>query len=499
MKKLVSVILGSIFILVGSSCAAGGDSSPSASENAVIPDGYTRVDIDDEAKRYKFEGIGAQMDQCLFSGSYVGLDGIDANITDQDVAVWEERLEYKKIYVTRMCIITDWYELENDNDDPEVLNEDGFNWNTVKMQCVYKVLDLCKKHDIRMNLSWYGIYPASWNALNRDGEAPGWLDLPADDAEFAESVYAALKHLTEMGYGSVINEISFYPEPSTEYVRSGGFRRMIEAVDAKLTKEGIREAYCLSGPAEVSDYEIFEEVFESVGDLFDRYTGSFYKLRNSNDNATMKMGMKPFAELADTAGKAYGVSEFGSNETTNPPSAAAQMDTDTYRRAMYVARFAINALDSGFTYMSYWVLGNSYYDGTMMDLGLWKYKNKNWELRPQYYTYSLITRYTDRNSSIYGTDLNEFGNVCMVALQNEGGKWTYLLANSGATQEKLSVVNANFSSGSMDKYEVTENSIPMDGQTLGIDKSNTVSVENGALNLIIRPNSVMVLTNIAAE
>ena len=94
---------------------------------------------------------------------------------------------------------------------------------------------------------------------------------------------------------------------------------MIEAVDAKLTKEGIREAYCLSGPAEVSDYEIFEEVFESVGDLFDRYTGSFYKLRNSNDNATMKMGMKPFAELADTAGKAYGVSEFGSNETTNPP------------------------------------------------------------------------------------------------------------------------------------------------------------------------------------
>lgn len=90
--------------------------------------------------------------------------------------------------------------------------------------------------------------------------------------------------------------------------------------------------------------------------------------------------MKPFAELADTAGKAYGVSEFGSNETTNPPSAAAQMDTDTYRRAMYVARFAINALDSGFTYMSYWVLGNSYYDGTMMDLGLWKYKNKNWEL-----------------------------------------------------------------------------------------------------------------------
>ena len=331
--------------------------------------------------------------------------------------------------------------------------------------------------------------------MNKD-QATGWVDFPADNDEFAESVYAALKHLDEMGYGSVINEISFYPEPNPEYVRSGGYRKMIEAVDAKLTREGIRQNYCLSGPAEVSDYTIFEEVFESIGDLFDRYTGSFYKLRNSNDNAIMKMGMKPFADLADTAGKCYGVSEFGSDEMTNPPSAAAQLDTDTYRRAMYVARFLINALDSGFTYVNYWILGNCYYDGTMMDLGLWKYKDEDWAARPQYYTYSLITRYTDRNSEVYATDLNEFSSICMIALKNESGKWTYLIANSGATQEKISVVNPNFWEGSMDKYEVTENSIPMDGQMLGVGKSGTVEIKNGAANVILRSNSVVVLTDI---
>ena len=476
------------------SCGTGGNKELGPGD-IIIPEGYTRVDIDDAAKKYKFEGIGAQMDQCMFSGSYCGLDGLDVNITEEDVAIWEQRLEYMKIDVTRMCIIPDWYELENDNDDPDVLNEAGFNWNTVKMQCVYKVLDLCKKYDIKMNLSWYGIYPSSWNSLNKD-QATGWVDFPADNDEFAESVYAALKHLDEMGYGSVINEISFYPEPNPEYVRSGGYRKMIEAVDAKLTREGIRQNYCLSGPAEVSDYTIFEEVFESIGDLFDRYTGSFYKLRNSNDNAIMKMGMKPFADLADTAGKCYGVSEFGSDEMTNPPSAAAQLDTDTYRRAMYVARFLINALDSGFTYVNYWILGNCYYDGTMMDLGLWKYKDEDWAARPQYYTYSLITRYTDRNSEVYATDLNEFSSICMMALKNESGKWTYLIANSGATQEKISVVNPNFWEGSMDKYEVTENSIPMDGQMLGVGKSGTVEIKNGAANVILRSNSVVVLTDI---
>lgn len=227
------------------SCGTGGNKELGPGD-IIIPEGYTRVDIDDTAKKYKFEGIGAQMDQCMFSGSYCGLDGLDVNITEEDVAIWEQRLEYMKIDVTRMCIIPDWYELENDNDDPDVLNEAGFNWNTVKMQCVYKVLDLCKKYDIKMNLSWYGIYPSSWNSLNKD-QATGWVDFPADNDEFAESVYAALKHLDEMGYGSVINEISFYPEPNPEYVRSGGYRKMIEAVDAKLTREGIRQNYCLSG------------------------------------------------------------------------------------------------------------------------------------------------------------------------------------------------------------------------------------------------------------
>ena len=494
MKKIISTVLFFVFLFMCCSCGTGGNKELGPGD-IIIPEGYTRVDIDDAAKKYKFEGIGAQMDQCMFSGSYCGLDGLDVNITEEDVAIWEQRLEYMKIDVTRMCIIPDWYELENDNDDPDVLNEAGFNWNTVKMQCVYKVLDLCKKYDIKMNLSWYGIYPSSWNSLNKD-QATGWVDFPADNDEFAESVYAALKHLDEMGYGSVINEISFYPEPNPEYVRSGGYRKMIEAVDAKLTREGIRQNYCLSGPAEVSDYTIFEEVFESIGDLFDRYTGSFYKLRNSSDNAIMKMGMKPFADLADTAGKCYGVSEFGSDEMTNPPSAAAQLDTDTYRRAMYVARFLINALDSGFTYVNYWILGNCYYDGTMMDLGLWKYKDEDWAARPQYYTYSLITRYTDRNSEVYATNLNEFSSICMIALKNESGKWTYLIANSGTTQEKISVVNSNFGEGSMDKYEVTENSIPMDGQMLGVGKSGTVEIKNGAANVILRSNSVVVLTDI---
>lgn len=495
MKKIFALLLCVMLAFVTTGCKGkNGNSSGNKPVEIEIPSGYTRVNVDNTAKKYAFEGIGAQMDQCLFSGSYSSINAIDANIMEEDVAVWEERLEYMRIDCTRMCIISDWYELENDNDDPNVLNDAGFDWNTVKMQCVYKVLDLCKKYDIKMNLSWYGIYLNSWNAKLPASEG-AWLTSPLSDAEFAESVYAALKKLDELGYGEVINEISFYPEPSTEYVRNGGFRSMIEAVCAKLEKEGIRNKYILSGPAEVSDYQIFETVFNEIGDLFDRYTGSFYKLRNSNDNATMKMGMSPFAELADTVGKAYGVSEFGSNETMNPPSAAAQRDTDTYRRAMYVARFAINALDSGFTYMSYWVLGNSFYDGVMMDLGLWKYKNDNWALRPQYYTYSLITRYTDRGSEIYSTDLDEFSSVCMVALKNSEGKWTYLIANSGTTMEKVSIVNTKIKSNSLKKYEITENSIPMDGQTIGISAGLDVAVFNGVASVAIKSNSVVVLTD----
>ena len=162
---------------------------------------------------------------------------------------------------------------------------------------------------------------------------------------------------------------------------------------------------------------------------------------------------------------------------------------------MYVARFAINALDSGFTYMSYWVLGNCYYDGVMMDLGLWKYKSTGWKLRPQYYTYSLITRYTDRGSKIYSTDLDEFSTVCMVALQSPNGAWTYLIANSGTSMEKIAIVNSKITSSSLTKYEVTENSIPLDGQTIGIEAGLDVAVVNGVASVAVKANSVVVLTD----
>lgn len=486
-------LFGTLVALAGCSSNTGETKTPEEQPKEIVvsvPDGFTAVNINETPYSNKFEGLGAQMDVCLWSGSYCGLDGLDANITDDDVAIWEQRLDYMKMDVTRMCIIPDWYELSNDNNDPNVLNDAGFNWNTVKMQCVEKVLGLCKRHGIKMNMSWYGIYPDSWNAMS--GEA-GWIVWPKDFSEFAESVYAALDHFSKEGYDDVINEISFYPEPVTSKVRDGSYRSMITAVINKLKKEGVRDKYLVTGPAEVSDYKIFEIVFDEVGDLFDRYTGSFYKFNNSTDNASMNMGIAPFAEKAATVGKSYGISEFGSNLMIN---AAVQSDIDTYERALYLSRFGINCLSSGYTYASYWVLSNGMYDSTLMDLGLWKYKNKDWALRPQYYTYSLMTRFTDPGSEIYASDINIYGDISFVALKNPNGKWTYLIANNSTSMKKISIVNPYKKSGSFDKYEICEDSIPLDGTTYALNKTTTVNLKNGCTNLALKSKSFVAITDI---
>lgn len=489
-------ILGTSF-LTGCDINNGGTSSSNAdsdiSIDVSVPDGFERIDINPKANTFEFEGLGAQMDVCMFTGSYCGLDGIDGNITDEDVAIWKQRLEYMNIDCTRMCIIPDWYELTNDNNDPNVLNEQSFNWNTIKMQAVNKVLDLCKEFNIKVNMSWYGTYPTSWNANQYDlDHNPGWLVWPEDDEEFAESVYAALKHFNDTGYSNVINEISFYPEPVTSRVNDGSYAKMITAVSDKLEKEGIRKNYILSGPAEVSNYSVFENLFDTVGDIFDRYTGSFYKFNSRTDNASLNMGIAPFSELAATVNKPYGVSEFGSNEMI---SAAAQKDIDTYARALYISRFVTSILNSGYTYASYWVLGNAMYDGTLMDLGLWKYKSADWALRPQYYSYSLITRYTEPGSRVYQSSVSLYDDVSMAALKSPDGKWTYIINNNGSNMRKISIVNPLFLNGSLTKYEITEDSVPLGGQKIGIDASGTVNLKNGCANLSLKTKSILVLTN----
>ena len=155
----------------------------------------------------------------------------------------------------------------------------------------------------------------------------------------------------------------------------------------------------------------------------------------------------------------------------------------------------INYANAGCTNIKYWVLNDVNYGGYIMRLGLWKEIGDTYNAvaRPQFYSWSLITKYTELGSQIFPVVSGD-ENVCMVAYKLPNGAWTYLIANSGTTTKKIAITSLYSSAQKvMNVYELSGATVPNTNRT--ITSSKTVEMKDGSLHITLRANSVTVISN----
>ena len=129
------------------------------------------------------------------------------------------------------------------------------------------------------------------------------------------------------------------------------------------------------------------------------------------------------------------------------------------------------------------------------ELGLWKEigEKYNAEARPQFYSWSLITKYTEFGSEIYPVTSSD-DDVCMVAYRLPGGEWTYMIASTAKTTKKICITSRHSTAQKQMKvYELSGATVPSTNRT--ITSSKTVEMKNGSLHLTVRANSFTVISN----
>jgi alpha-galactosidase len=169
-----------------------------------------------------------------------------------------------------------------------------------------------------------------------------------------------------------------------------------------------------------------------------------------------------------------------------------------------MTRLALNFFNAGAAGVSYWTLLDEYYErhanhGGMMKLGLWRYVKeaythdtiyskikKDYEARPQYYSYSLLTRFIKPEADIYPLPLNDDFAIG-TAFKNKDGKWTYVFANATAVSKYITINNLS-ADGVFNIFRYEENALPEDANM--ITSSESIKVKTGKLSVEIRPNSV---------
>ncbi len=512
--------------IVSTSCMATGDiqsasekqsnaseiESSSGNKEIVITDeqinsGYTRYDVTTSLAR-KTEGFGTQFDTCIVEAGN--------RLTEEEWQIQVDALKEMNLQNVRMRFYPEMYERGNDNDDPNEFDyySKHVDFNSVEMNYLYKLLDVFEEEGVKVDLSWYGCrttfdsadgkYDGSWlggkygeNGINSWMVAPTLTDNPEE--EYAESIVACLKYLYEVKGYTCVNEISIFPEP--EGVVGSDISKLIRIADIvkeRLTQMGLKDRVVLSGPADYNNNsETYESRYLSTG-VFEKGTSSVYPFNVNTPNDVMLDFAQGYAEVCEKHGISWGIAECGTNNFLTP---VTNSDSETYERALFMAKFFTNMVNGGCTNIKYFVFSDCYYDGALNQLGLFKFRHEDFKAKPVWYSWSLLCKYTDIGSEVFPVTVDYApksadDNMAITALKLPDGSWTYVAVNDSSSAKKIAIVNGREDRPSqMNVFRLTGASVPEDGALKVIDSTTSVNGVAGVVYLTVPANGFLVVSD----
>ncbi|WP_185117483.1 hypothetical protein [Dysgonomonas sp. Marseille-P4361] len=458
------------------------------------------------------EAMGAELDPHFFSQNLTRNDG--SKESDWQFVV--DRVKAMKIKKFRIMAQPQWYEPINDNSDPHTTDLSKFTFESAEMKSLYKVLDLAQEQNMDVCIVVWGC-PTSVRLLDPDyahvktcfmadpTKTGVWITGPTDYDEWAENYSVLIKHLVETKGYTCVNEITPMNEPDggplldeVEYVK------MAKVLDARFKKDGLRDKirFNLSDNTDTRTFylEACAANLQNEADIFNSHT---YIFGYETPNKVIQDWEKNNVAIAASAGKKHLVGEFGSNQCVG---ATRQTDIDLYERGVLMTRLVLNFLNSGACGVSYWSLIDQYYGKDagyqeMQQLGLWKYLKEiykpdpdvynsikeDYEVRPQYYSYTLLTRFLTPDSEIYPIDLGKDFAIG-TAFKDTEGKWTYVFANGSKQEERFMFINQGVNS-SFDCYVYAEDALPV-GDNL-VESKEQVKANKAGLAVTLKPQTVV--------
>lgn len=476
--------------------------------------GDIRVEVPSEHAGVHLIGNGVELDPHFFSQNLTRNDGA----TEDDwYNIVIPRIKAMDIQRFRVMLQPHWWEPYNDNNDPYVLDTLKLTYDSPEVESVCKVLDIAQELGADVTLVLWGC-PIGATSINpeighigrhflADPNGTSWVTMCADEKEFAENFVTFVDWLiNEKGY-TCVREITPYNEPDGNVSTLDRYYKVCEALDARLRRDGLREHVKLN----LSDNTDCRRWWlrgcaanlKEEADLFNSHT---YIFGYDDPNRKALNWERRNVRVAARAGKKHFVGEFGSDLCMG---ASRQTDINWYERGVLIVRNAINFLNAGAAGFSYWGLLDQYYGAwesyeQMQQLGLWRYKENAYQpgdlaegiegdyaVRPQYYAYSLLTRFIRKNTWAYPLNMRH-QYVAGTAVMGEDNKWTYVFSNATDRDRSYEISNPwDSSKGDCDMYLYSEDTLPKDDSM--IHSSAVIRLDGDVYKLTIPAKSVMLL------
>lgn len=366
--------------------------------------GYQPIVVDESSVVCTdFLGLGAEWDPRAY-----GMHGV----TDEQFAVAAKRLEYMRLPLVRMMMLTKW-----------CWRGDGtYDWDSEEMRLLYRHLDTCQRLGISVFLS-------DWGCEREWTSAPGVKDTA--DPVYAQAIGGYLDYLIhERGY-DCIRYFILANEPNYEIGNFERWQQGVRNVAAELARRVLDQQVTLAGSDESNAPEWHRRAVDEMQDLFAVYDVHLY----AGDAMVRPGGLETFfadhwnyaREHDPAAGqKRFFVGEAGLNDGALHPAINLNMDSVYY--GLFMADYAVQALRAGSHAVSAWMLDDNCHQG--FNWGMWSNAASGMRLRPWFYTWSLLSRYCPPGATVYAPS-QPSEDVRLLAVEHPERGWTFCAVNRG--------------------------------------------------------------------
>jgi hypothetical protein len=466
-------------------------------------------------------------DNAVLTHNYIG-NGVQwsaystLNISDADWQKTFDRLDFMKVNFVRLMVPTDDYcTTYPKGGQPEYV------FDSERMERTYKILDYCQSRNVQVILGDWSDPVRNNKVIDPTKKRLYFDGIQEYDPRWTEIIGELLNKLLVDKKYSCIKYYNLGNEPNGFWMSCESFdtwKQSIINLDAELRKRRLRDKIKIVGPDAAWGNDWIKKIIDDK-DLvknIDTYEVHWYASKPEIEEAKFQKDIAYWREYisqhdADGTRKQFFMGEAGMVHGKNDKD--QQTLIGTFKYGVWMADFIIQSMNSGQAGLIAWDLddamhssgqpgkGNAVTDYDWKVWGFWdsfgtEKGHPEWEdLRPWYYTWSLLSRYVPKGSDVLKTSPLTIDGIRYAVSRITGphGKdYTIAAVNETAKDEFINLsLPLSKNRHVFTQYSYTDTRRPTDKNGYPVaDRKVDYLKSKGGLKLVVPANSVIVLTSI---
>ena len=426
-----------------------------------------------------------------------------------------ERTDFMRLNFIRLVL--------NANEYCKAYPVDGkpeYDFNDVRILRICRILDYCQKRDVDVILGEWG-NPRMGGITISD---PRWAEIVGEFLNYLinEKKYTCLKYYN---LGNEPNNKDGYVDlwKAGSVVNFDNWQTSILNLNNELVKRGLAEKIKIVGPDCAWGNDWIKRIIEKkeLAAAIDVYELHYYATDKEIESGFYGREMsyyRDYISFKDPKGKEKQFFMAEAGMVTGKNKVDQQTNIATFQYGVWMADFAVQSMNAGQAGLTAWDMDDAMHTNGKLGPGteIKDYIWKEWgfwdslgeekgapeltNIRPWYYTWSLLSKYVPRGSQIMKTSESFVTGLRSSASKitvNGKTEYTFAIVNESNEKRTVSLVLAGVKGIDLNQFNYFETDMPADAKGFAVPKKVVKSANlSKGIKLELPSKGVLILTSL---